>query len=281
MTSQDITGWNEMNLLVAGSARVDAGKTTFSVGLLDYITGIGFKPRAGNDYWFDHDDYRHAIDQGRLYGKDARRLASASATDITPEELNPIHRLWRPAPGVKEGLLGRADREFVIDRIGTDPQTYVVNGTAEPPASAQTELQLESATTVETLPTFNDVMQRVHMPALDEISDRIESTDRAVVESYGDIARPLTDLATEAVAVVEPRRARIYDGDRYANACEAASGSARDGQLEVHVDRVLDLIEPRATVELPALESETRTTPERIADAYTPAYEALLATALD
>lgn len=46
-----------MTLLVAGSERVDAGKTTFALGLIASLDGVGFKPRAGNDYWFHHDDY--------------------------------------------------------------------------------------------------------------------------------------------------------------------------------------------------------------------------------
>lgn len=274
-----------MNLLVAGSARVDAGKTTFSVGLLDHIDGAGFKPRAGNDYWFDHDDYRSAVEQGRLYGKDARRLAAASTTDTLPEDLNPVHRLWRPSPGPKKGILGSEERAFVVDRINNekteDQATYVVNGTVELPESVRTRLPLSSAIEVDSLHEFNDVMARVHVPALERIHERIESTDRAVVESYGDIARPLTELVTDAVAVVEPRRARIYDGERYASTCEVAGGSAREGQLEVHVDRVLEFIEPRATVELPALTGEARAKPAQVADSYAPAYEALLATALD
>ena len=88
-----------MRLLVAGDARVDAGKTTFSTGLCEYLDAPGYKPRAGNDHWFDHDDYLAAVTEGRLYGKDARRLASASPGDPEPEALNPLHRLWRPAPG--------------------------------------------------------------------------------------------------------------------------------------------------------------------------------------
>ncbi|MFW6376466.1 MAG: hypothetical protein ACOC0F_00675 [archaeon] len=88
-----------MKLLVAGADRVDAGKTTFSTGLLERIGGVGYTPRAGNDYCFDQDDYRHAVDRGSLYGKDAKRLAAASGVAVTPEEINPIHRLWRPSPG--------------------------------------------------------------------------------------------------------------------------------------------------------------------------------------
>lgn len=270
-----------MQLLVAGNTRVDAGKTTFSAGLLNHIGGTGFKPRAGNDYWYDHDDYRHATTAGRLYGKDARRLAAASATDQQPEALNPIHRLWQPSPGPNEGLLGRTDREFVVDRIGADDPTYVVNDTVELPASATSRLSLESALRVASLEAFNDVMSRLHLPVLERIDDRIEAADRAVIESYGAIARPLTGLEPDAVAVVEPGLVRIYGGTRYAKACTVASGSAREGRLEVPVDRVLDLIEPKARMELPPLDSETRAEPDGIATAYAPAYDALCTTALE
>ena len=160
-----------INLLVAGGARVDAGKTTFSAGLIDHIDGTGFKPRAGNDYWFDHDDYRFAIGQGRLYGKDARRLAAASTIDTTPEDLNPVHRLWRPAPGPKKGILDREERAFVVDRISTEETgeesakeaTYVVNGTIELPKSVRTQLPLASAIEIDSLHEFNDVMARAHL----------------------------------------------------------------------------------------------------------------------
>ncbi|UPM44142.1 ATPase [Halocatena salina] len=267
-----------MQLLVAGSTQVDAGKTTFSVGLLDHVGGTGFKPRAGNDYWFDHDDYCHATTAGRLYGKDARRLAAVN-DDRSPETINPIHRLWQPSPGPNEGLLGRTDREFVVDRVGWDDPTYVVNDTVELPASITTQLPLNSAIRVASLEEFNEVMRRVHLPALERIGDRIEATDRSVIESYGAIARPITTLEPDAVAVVEPGIVRIYDGARYAKACTVASGSAREGRLEVPVDRVVDLIERQATVELPALDSETQAKPERIANAYAPAYDALCTTA--
>jgi len=267
-----------MNLLVAGGDRVDAGKTTFSTGLLEHTGASGFKPRAGNDYWFDHDDYRRAIEDGRLYGKDARRLAEASAGERTPESLNPIHRLWRPEPGGGSGLLGQTDREFLLDRIG---DRYVVNGTVELPASTRQHLPLAEAVTVESLQEFNAVMEREHVPALDSIRETIESTARAVVESYGNIARPLADLTPDAVAVVEPRRARIYPGRRYEKACRVASGSANEGQLEERVPAVTDLIDPAATVTLPALGADRRRDPAAIAGAYEHAYDALVAAAFE
>ncbi|CCQ34884.1 Conserved archaeal protein [Halorhabdus tiamatea SARL4B] len=267
-----------MKLLVAGADRVDAGKTTFSTGLLERTGAIGFKPRAGNDYWFDHDDYRRAIADGRLYGKDARRLAAAGPGERSPESLNPIHRLWRPSPGEGSGLLGQTDREFVLDRVG---DRFVVNGTVEIPDSAREHLPISEGATVESLQEFNAVMQRLHVPALDSIRETVESADRAVVESYGNIARPVANLSPDAVAVVEPGRVRVYPGNRYEKACRVASGSAREGQLEERVPAVVDLIDPVATVSLPALDTDRRRDPAAIAEAYDHAYDAVLAAAFE
>jgi predicted P-loop ATPase/GTPase len=271
-----------VKLLVSGVDRVDAGKTTFSVGLCHEISATGFKPRAGNDYWFDHDDYRRAIEDGRLYGKDAARLAAVSPGDPTPESLNPVHRLWTPVPGPRKGLLGQAGREVLLDRVGsaTDP-TFVVNAEADLPDSLTEALSLDGVERVRTVPEFNDAMAEYHRPATAALGERIGAADRAVVESYGDIAVPFEGFVPDAVAVVEPRRARVFDGERYANAREVAGGSAREGRLEEKVIDVLDLLEPRAGVALPALSGAERENPAAVADAYAPAYEALLATALE
>ena len=260
-----------MTLLVAGADRVDAGKTTFTVGLLAHLHATGFKPRAGNDYWFDHDDYRRAVEAGGLYGKDARRLAAASVTDVTPEAINPVHRLWRPAPG-GDDFLGRADRSFVLDRVGGE---FVVNADADVPNSAADALPLGDAPRVSTVDELNRVTRERYLPVLDDLRDRIESIEPAVVESYGDVARPIRDLAYERVAVVEPERARVYDGDRFEVACEVASGSPLDGSLEERVPEVVEPIEPLATVPLPPLRSAERSDPEAVAAAYEDAYAAL------
>ena len=219
-----------MRILVAGGDRVDAGKTTFTTGLLDRLDAVGFKPRAGNDYWFDHDDYRRAVESGRLYGKDAKRLADASSAapvvelafgdesmsgdNFAPEDLNPVHRLWRPSPGPDTGLVGAAHRQFVLDRVG---QSFVVNASAEVPESAREHLPLDDAPTVSSVEELNEVTRRLHLPMLDGFADRIRRVETetgagaAVVESYGDVAVPIRDLSFDAVAVVEPGRMRAYD----------------------------------------------------------------------
>jgi predicted P-loop ATPase/GTPase len=271
-----------MKLLVAGADRVDAGKTTFSTGLIHETGATGYKPRAGNDYWFDHDDYRRAVDAGRLYGKDARRLAEASPGGPDPEAINPVHRLWTPVPGPKQGLLGQEGREVLVDRVGPrGEERWVVNATADVPSSVREGLPLDDAVEVASVSEFNDAMRELHVPAMEALGERIGTADRAVVESYADVARPVEGFEPDAVAVVEPRRARIYAGERYANACEVASGSAREGRLEEAVPEVLDLLEPRARVELPALSGTERADPSAVAESYAPAYEALLAVALE
>ncbi|MFB6166415.1 MAG: ATPase [Haloarculaceae archaeon] len=265
-----------MKLLVAGADRVDAGKTTFTIGLLEYLDAPGYKPRAGNDHWFHQDDVRHAVTQGRLFGGDARKLAAASPGAVDPEDLNPIHRLWRPSPGSGTGLLGQADREFVVDRVG---ETYVVNETVETPAVVREHLPLSEAVRVASLEELNEVMEQLHLVALDGIARRIAERERVVVESYGDVARPLREFEPDAVAVVEPGRARLYRGERFAKACEVAPGSPEDGQLETRTGAVVDLIDPVDRLSLPALTGEQRTDPAAVAEAYGHAYEPLVAAA--
>jgi predicted P-loop ATPase/GTPase len=262
-----------MKLLVAGADRVDAGKTTFTVGLLERTGAVGFKPRAGNDHWFHHDDFRHAVEQGRLFGKDARRLADASPGDVEPEAINPVHRLWRPSPGNGTGLLGQADREFVVDRVA---ENYVVNDTVEVPETARDHLPLDDAVRVGTLQEFNEVMEQLHLVALEGILRRIREQERAVVESYGNVARPLQEYEPDAVAVVEPGRARVYEGDRFVKACSVASGGPNEGQLEEHVPAVVELVDAVDSMALPALSSAERKDPPAVADAYGHAYESLL-----
>lgn len=271
-----------MKLLVAGAADVDAGKTTFTAGLIERTGVRGYKPRAGNGYWYDHDDYRRAVDSGRLYGKDAKRLAAVSPGDVEPEAINPIHRLWLPTPGRGKGLLGRDGRSFLVDRVseptsgGAGLETsYVVNGTVELPPTAARRLPLDDAPHVESLSAFNDVMAERHAPALAALAAEIDARDAAIVESYADIARPLEGFVPDAVAVVEPRRCRVFDGQRYAKACEVASGSAHEGRLEERVAHVIELLETHASVTLPALTSREREDASVIADAYEAAYEAL------
>ncbi|SMO42681.1 ATPase [Halorubrum cibi] len=298
-------------LLVAGGARVDAGKTTFSTGLLATLAArvgdaTGVKPRAGNDYWFDQDDVRIATGSGRLYGKDARKLAAASTCPlgasggeavghdespargaVTPESINPLHRLWRPTPG-RTGMLGESDRTFLCDRV-TSPAAdgggsrFVLNGAATDagliPETLRERLPFADAVRVDDVAELDETTAEAYLPAFDRLAERVEDAAvPVVVESYGDVAAPLS-VEYDAVAVVEPGRARIYAGDRYRKARAVASGSPREGSLEEHTGTVTEMIEPLATARLPALSGGERGDPDVVADRYEPAYEALLGAA--
>ncbi len=268
-----------MKLLVTGSAEVDAGKTTFTTGLIDRTETRGYKPRAGNGYWYDQDDYRRSVETGRLYGKDAKRIAAATPGDVRPEAINPIHRLWLPTPGRGKGVLGRDGQRFLFDRVTLEEDTYLSNGAVEIPPAARRAFPLSDAPAVESLEELNRLMADRHASALEALAEEIESREAAIVESYSDIARPLSSFSPDGVAVVEPRRCRIYDGERYAKACEVASGSAHEGRLEERVDHVVELLDPVASVALPALSSDERNDPTVVAEAYATAYGELIETA--
>ncbi|QHS16464.1 hypothetical protein [Halopenitus persicus] len=230
-----MTGSTSPTLLVAGDSRVDAGKTTFSVGLLATLSArgldpVGVKPRAGHDFWYDHDDFRAAAAESRLYGKDARRLAAASDrglavrsgptpggssgsengtfepdSNVSPGSINPLHRLWRPTPG-RTGMLGEADRTFLCDRIGrtdaADDPTIVVNGAAEAagllPPAVEDRLPLADAVRVHDVSEFNAVMAESYLPVLERFAAAVAADPGpTVVESYGDVALPFDAAAGE------------------------------------------------------------------------------------
>ncbi|QLG26929.1 ATPase [Halorarum halophilum] len=280
-----------MRLLVAGGDRVDAGKTTFAVGLAARLAaeGVGdpdsgrsvepFKPRAGNDYWFDHDDVLAATADGRLYGKDVRRLTDVAGG--VPEERNPVHRLWRPTPG-RTGMLGDPNRTFLLDRVSTpDGTTWVRNANVDLPDPIRERLPVADARDVDSVEAFNDAMQAIHLPALEGVAERVRAADAALVESYGDVADPLPGAGVDydAVAAVEPGRARVYDGDRWEAARAAAAGSDAEGQLEERVEPVTRMVDPVSTHALPALSGPERADPDSVSDANRSAYDALLGVA--
>jgi len=276
-----------VRLLVVGGDAVDAGKTTFAVGLAARLRGgerplRAFKPRAGNDRWFDHGDVRRGASEGRLYGKDIRRLLRAADSDASHERRNPFHRLWRPTPGTT-GLLGEPGRTFLLDRVRTaDGDEWVVNATADLPDRLRADLPLSDARRVDSVRAVNAAMRELHLPALDRVAADVRAAGddgAALVESYGDVATPLRDVRFDAVAAVDPGRCRVYDGDRWALARGTATGDRDDGRLEVHVDRLSGMLDPVSTHDLRPLAAEERADPDTVGKAYDEAHEALVAAA--
>jgi predicted P-loop ATPase/GTPase len=81
------------------------------------------------------------------------------------------------------------------------------------------------------------------------------------------------------VAVVEPRRLRLYDGGRYLKACEVAPRGRSDGTLEQRVDTVVDLLDPVETVRLDPLSPSVLADPAAVADAYEDTFDRVLSVA--
>lgn len=260
-------------ILVTGSRNVDAGKTTFATGLVSHVDGIGVKPRAGNDYWYDYDTVGPTLSEGRLVGKDAKRLAAVSSGSIDAEELNPLHRLWRPIRSGSGDIFGREGSEFLVDRVGSE---FVLNGVVDLPDAVLDGLPLSDARSVESLEEINQLMESRHRPALRSVTSLLSEYDRVVVESYADVARPIRDVDVDAVAVVGGGSVEVYDGDRFCRAATVASGSPSMGRLEERVSDVTDLLEPEGRDSLPPMVSTERSDPETVASRYENAYRDLL-----
>lgn len=266
-----------MVYLIAGSTQVDAGKTTFATGLAYWLSAPAYKPRAGNNYWYDHDTVLESIQSGTLLGGDIVSLTNASPENISPTQRNPIHRLWIPTPGPGKGILGQTRQDMLIDRVTiSDQDHYIVNGTIELPGILRESLPLESAIEVNYLEELNQIMAEYHRTALNDVLGDIRHQSNPVVESYADIARPLANLVPEVVAVIEPRRCQLYRGDRFANACDVAGSSPFEGQIETRIERVLNLIDPIFEHSLPVLTGTDRSNPKQIAAEYDVIYESLL-----
>ncbi|MEZ3114939.1 ATPase [Halobaculum sp. MBLA0147] len=87
-------------------------------------------------------------------------------------------------------------------------------------------------------------------------------------------ATPPRRVAYDAVAVVEPRRCRVFDGRRWQLACDAVGNGG--GRLEERVGSVAGHVDPLGTVPLRPLTGEERDDPAAVADAYADAYDALV-----
>lgn len=262
-----------MTLLVVGKKQVNSGKTTFTLGLVERISGVGFKPRASNSYWYHYDQFLRSVQKGSLYGKDASFLSKVSSDISNPEEINNLHRLWRPSPQKNSGILGRQGSEFVLDRLG---DKYIVNNNIKLPDLLKDNLSLEDCIYIESFDDFNELMENEYIDEMENFREKVKCFEDSIVESYKDIALPLQGIGFSRVAVVEPMQVEIYEGSKYIKACKICMGSNREGILEPVVEDVVDYLSPLATVRLPILTSEEKQDPKKIKSKYNGIYDRLL-----
>ena len=244
-------------LLVVGLRGEDSGKTMVSLALMHCLAerGVrvcGFKPRAGNNLWFDYDVVYEALSQGRLYGKDAKLLKKASNVELLEEELNPVHRLWVE----KYTWYSAYDMPaFLADRV------TLLEGSARPLVVVNSQMldkyrECESILSklcmnarevilVQSIEELNEVTQ-VYDKCIAQAYNKVNQICEAIiVESYSDIALPWSGLEkADAVFGVEPWSIKLYDPEKYFTAVKLSSQLKKVDEISIgQVQRLLKPIE--------------------------------------
>ncbi len=247
-----------MEILINGLCD-SAGKTTATVGLFQNFENrnIGlYKPFAANDYWYDHSVVMESIKQDRLYGHDAKTLAEF--VKYREEKVNPIHRLWAPASVVGQGIgLGGSNSTMLLDRVSKNNQTILVKN-SEIDLPKKLDPVFDSADRileVSTVEELNNLSEELYLPAAEKRYKKLSEHDILLVESYSDIAMPLT-LSPDLVLSVEPGKAYLSDGQKFCEAHEMMSKRWKDYSHELKTGKILDTINSK----------EIRISPSQITD---------------
>jgi predicted P-loop ATPase/GTPase len=266
------TFYDNYKALIVGLKEKDAGKTSFALALLAYlreegINASGFKPRAGNSVWYDYDVLHEALTQGRLYGKDAKLLSSASAyssvsTAQIEEFINPIHRLWAEPSRINP--ISQIPY-FILDRVTLWYKDGVKNLVVENEAlsadynNADFRNIRDNASTiyqVRDLKTLNTITEKYYSHAVELAYKRmLVQHEYVVIESYSDIALPwngLNDL--DIIIGVKPGQMRIYEPKKYLAAVQLVATTY--SQEEISTARIVELIKPSKVVNVPPFRSE-------------------------
>ena len=266
------TYYDNYKALIVGLKEKDAGKTSFALALLAYlreegINASGFKPRAGNSVWYDYDVVHEALTQGRLYGKDAKLLSSASAyssvsTTQIEEFINPIHRLWAEPSRINP--ISQIP-DFILDRVTLWYKDGVKNLVVENEALSADynnadfrNIRANASTIyqVRDLKTLNTITEKYYSYAVELAYKRmLAQHEYVVIESYSDIALPwngLNDL--DIVIGVKPGQMLVYEPKKYLAAVQLVTPTY--SQEEIRTARIVDLIKPLKVVNVPPFRSE-------------------------
>ncbi len=271
-------------VLIVGLKEKDAGKTSLALALLAYLrekefNACGFKPRAGNSVWYDYDVVHEALSQGRLYGKDAKVLKTASDydseagagawagvanADLIEEFINPIHRLW-----AEPALIAPISQipYFILDRVTLwfeeGVRNLVVVNEALP-AEHRCDDKLfgklcaraSSIYHVSDLNTLNKLTEDYYDLAVElAYKKMVEQQDCVVIESYGDISLPwkgINDL--DVVFGVKPGQIAVYEPKKYLAAVQLSASTY--SQEELATSKIVELIKPIKEVRVPPFRSE-------------------------
>jgi len=252
-------------ILIVGLKEWGAGKTTLARALLlrlreKGINACGFKPRAGNNAWYDYDVVYESLSQGRLYGKDAQLLKEASGKNLTEETISPVHRLWTETPRFMS--LSQLPH-FIVDRVTLwkeNPESIVVQNATllyEHEYEQLLEKLLSKATKtyrVTHLQSLNKIVGENYDKAAELAYRRIIGMhDTLIIEGYSDIALPWRGLKEfDLVLGVEPGYITAYDAEKYLTAVELSAQI----RSEVRTGEVSKLLKSVKKIKVPPLTSD-------------------------
>lgn len=240
-------------MLCVGLAEFNAGKTSLTRALLRYLRGlamsvVGFKPRSGIDLWYGWPVIDAALAEGTFHGRDAKLLWTESTYQPPVAALNPVHRLWCPHGNHRawNGLPA-----FLVDRLVLPDRTvFIRNPTVEWPFTDPRLADLLAGAEVHAVETAGDFQR--YLPWYTTAAETAHAALRAhvdvvVTESYSNVARPWKSYPTpDWVLAVRPFQLAIYEGARYAAACEVVAGMT----LEPDAGRVVDTVVPALEVQV-------------------------------
>jgi predicted P-loop ATPase/GTPase len=217
-------------ILIVSLAMSDAGKTTAARAVIRFMRSQGlrvcpFKP-AG-EFWLykDWSAVSHALNQGRLYGKDAYLLRRAAQVPLAEEAISPAFRLVVPARHDQHGqycptLAARCT-------VGSDSTEHVIALDRPRIAALGLEREFEKLSNgrgciVRDFGSLDELNRLVkeHVPsAIAQAHHRIVSAfDCVVYESAGFSAMPWIGLSDfDHVVAVNHGYLQLYDGLVYRN----------------------------------------------------------------
>lgn len=256
----------DKGILIVGFKEVNSGKTTVALALLRYlrengVNACGFKPKAGNNVWYDFDIIYESLMQGRLYGKDAKLMRGESQTELPEEVISPIHRLWSMPPVDYETAFPEIPY-FIIDRITFCRNHYehyiIINKTLPFEHGVecfinrlcQRAARVIYITGLKDLNEISNLYEEAIESAYKTISQRY---DFIVYESYSDNALPWNGIEgkVDLVLAIEPGRIYLYDPSKYFLTLRLLKGFRK----EVATNNIRGLIKPMKTVKIPPYRS--------------------------
>lgn len=247
-----------MNFLCVGIKEVDAGKTTFALALMNYLKEegekvCGFKPRGGNDIWYDWPIVKESLEKGTLYGKDAKLLTRGANGQLPITLVNPGHRLWLPSYEFVRGGMPK----FLFDRITIEDETIaIINKKVEAPIESTHFQKFFSESRVQYVSSRSDLREITRLYNKADAwahSQLSQQFDSIVYESYANIGLPWQGISSlDYVFAVKPFHIAIYDGKRYLKAIEVLSTFPE----EENVTRIIENLDPIQQIKVPPFSKE-------------------------